>query len=219
MVEPQITKRGSGAAPLVRAISSPALVLSVIVTFVAIAALFHPGPWVPALGLIWLVTTVLVAGALLLAAPPLRPLRERSHLIGRLQWLLKFTISAGLFCLSAFVGAIAGTQVRVDASGLHLDGLQGLMGSLLNIALGVGMFLFLMWLASDIWRLGSSGRLAAIERGMRFVARPWVLPPLSRPLARWLLALTSPAWLTLALVVSAFWTASVLFHQGGLRIG
>jgi hypothetical protein len=197
----------------------PGPVLTIAITVFILTACAAPGEWVTNAAISWLVTTVAVACALLLAARPLTPLRERSHLVGRLGWLVSFMLAAVLLCLSAFVGAIAGAQVRIDQTGLQLGHLGALLRSVLSIAIGGGLFLFFVWLAADVWRLGPDGRLAAIVRGARFVARPWPVPPANQYIRKWILALTSPFWLTIALVGSAAWEASVFFQQGGLTIG
>jgi hypothetical protein len=143
----------------------PGPVLPIAITVFILTACVAPGEWVTNAAISWLVTTVAVACALLLAARPLTPLRERSHLVGRLGWLVSFMLAAVLLCLSAFVGAIAGAQVRIDQTGLQLGHLGALLRSVLSIAIGGGLFLFFVWLAADVWRLGPDGRLAAIVRG------------------------------------------------------
>lgn len=197
----------------------PGPVLTLVMAVVVLAALMAPGDWVGAAAAAWLWTAVSVACALLLAARPLTPLRERSHLVGRLGWLVRFMLAAVLLCLSAFVGAIAGAQVRIDHTGFHFGQVGPLLHSVLSIAMGVGLFLFLAWLAADMWRLGPDDRIESIVRSVRFVVRPWSFPAPGRYLRKWMLAVTSPFWLTIALIGSALWASAVFFQQGGLTIG
>lgn len=220
MIEP--TTEGQSRSPRAvvwEVMLGPGPVLMLVITMVILAALMTPGDWVRTAAVAWLWTTVAVACALLLAALPLSPLRERSHLVGRLGWLVRFMLAAVLLCLSAFVGAIAGAQVRIDQTGLQFGQVSTLLQSVLSFAMGAGLFLFLAWLAADVWRLGPDGRIESIVRGVRFVARPWSFPAPSRYVRKWILALTSPFWLTIALIGSGFWAASVFFQQGGLTIG
>ena len=220
MIEPTPEGQSRGLRAAVwEIVLGPSPVLTLAITAVILAALVAPGDWVEAAAVVWLWTTVIVACVLLLAARPLVPLRERSHLLGRLGWLARFMLAAVLLCLSAFIGAIAGAQVRIDEAGLQFGQMSTLLRSVLNIATGVGLFLFLAWLAADVWRLGPDGRIESIVRGAKLVVRPWSFPAPSRYVRNWILALTSPFWLTTALIGSGFWAASAFFQQGGLTIG
>lgn len=221
MTEP--TTEGWSSRPLSAAwefLLGPGPIMTLAIIGVVVAALVSPGDWVNAAATAWLFTTVIVACVLLLAALPLTPLHTRSHLVLRLGWLAKFMLAAVLLCVSAFIGAIAGTQVRIDQTGLQFGEVSALLQSVLSIAAGLGLFFFLAWLAVDVWRLGQDGRIDSIVRGVKFLARPWwSMPAPSQFVKRWVLALTSPFWITIALVGSGFWTASVFFQQGGLTIG
>lgn len=190
--------------------------LALVSTMIAVTAVLAPGDWVPIVGLSWIIATVVLACVLLVAARPLAPLRERSHLVGRLGWLIRFMLAAVLLCLSAFVGAIAGAQVRMDPSGLQFGQVGTLLRSVLSIAMGGGLFLFLSWLAVDVWRLGPERRLESFCRAMNYAARPWPMPRPNRFVRSWIMALTSPLWLSVALVGSGLWAASALFQQSGL---
>lgn len=194
----------------------PGPVLALVGTAIGIAAIVAPGDWVPIVGVSWIVATVALACVLLLAARPLAPLRERSHLVGRLGWLVRFMLAAVLLCLSAFVGAIAGAQIRIDPGGLQFGQMGTLLRSVLSIAMGGGLFLFLSWLAVDVWRLGPDRRLESICSAMNYVSRPWPIPYPNRFASSWILTLTSPLWLSVALVGSGVWAASAFFQQGGM---
>jgi hypothetical protein len=185
----------------------------------AAAALYFPGSWVATIALVWLASTIVVACGLLLAAAPLTPLRTTSHLLMRLEWLSRFVIAAVLLCVSAFVGSLAGAQVRFDDAGVHLGQTGTLLRSVLSIAIGTGLFLFLIWLAADVWRLGQERRLAAVLRGVGLICHPWPVPPPNPFVVKWVIALTSPFWLTLALLICAGWSATLFFEQGGLTFG
>lgn len=220
MIEPTSEGQSRGPRAVVwEVVLGPGPVLTLAITVVILAALVAPGDWVRAAAVAWIWITVAVACVLLFAARPLTPLRERSHLVGRLGWLVRFMLAAVLLCLSAFVGSIAGAQVRVDETGFQFGQVGALLRSVLSIAMGGGVFIFLAWLAADVWRLGPDGRIESIVRGVRFIAKPWPVQSASRYIRKWILALTSPFWLTIALVGSGVWLAVTFFQQGGLTIG
>ena len=220
MIEHSRNRQGRGPHAITwEVVLGPGSVLTFVITVVIVAALIAPGYWVKAAAAAWLLTTVVVACVLLLTAQPLTPLRERSHLVGRLAWLVKFMLAAVLLCLSAFVGSIAGAQVRIDETGIQFGQVGALLRSVLSIAMGVGLFIFLAWLAADVWRLGPERRIESILRGVRFLAKPWPVKSDRRYIRKWILALTSPFWLTIALVGSGIWEAATFFQQGGLTIG
>ncbi|MEY9954218.1 hypothetical protein [Leifsonia sp. EB34] len=198
---------------------APGPVLTVVVVSVILAAIFSPGEWALGVGRGWLGATVLVALAVLFAAPPLQPLRERSHLIGRIETLAKFLWAAALLCVSSFVGALVGAQVKSDSAGLHIGQTGSLLKTVFLLAVALAGLWFGAGLTLDIWRLGPDGRLGAVSRAIRFTLRPLEPPHLGPIAVRWVLALTSPAWLTVALVSGTAWVTQTALTLAGVRIG
>jgi hypothetical protein len=206
-----------------RSLLTPGPVLTVVAVSVILAAIFSPGDWVLDFGRGWLGATVLVALAVLFAAPPLQPLRERSHLIGRIETLAKFLWAAALLCVSSFVGALVGAQVQSevqsDSAGLHIGHTWSLLKTMFLLAVAFAGLWFGAGITLDVWWLGPDGRVGAVSRAIRFTVRPWKPPQLGSIAVKWVLALTSPAWLTVALVVGTAWLTQTALALAGVRVG
>ncbi|WP_374009117.1 hypothetical protein [Leifsonia sp. LS-T14] len=198
---------------------TPGPVLTVLALSVTLAAIFAPGDWVLDFGRGWLGATVLVALAVLFAALPLQPLRERSHLIGRIETLAKFLWAAALLCVSSFVGALVGAQVQSDSAGLHIGQAGSLLKTVFLLAVALAGLWFGAGITLDIWRLGPDGRVGAVSRAIRFTMQPWKPPQLGSIAIKWVLVLTSPAWLTVALVIGTVWVTQTALALAGVHVG
>lgn len=209
----------SGGLPRWRSFLNPGPLLGLGVAGILFAALSAPGDWVLAVVRVWLCATILVPLGVLLAAPLLPPLRERSHLIGRLQTLAKFLWAAALLCISSFVGALVGAQIQSDSAGLHIGHTVSLLKTVFLLAIAIGGLWFGGGAALDIWRLGPDGRLGAVSRAVKFVARPWTPPAFGLTATKWVHALTSPFWLTAALSAGTIFVVHSVLGLAGVRIG
>lgn len=194
----------SGVRPATSWFLRPPAVLSVV-TVVAAAGAPWWGWWSLSVLLALVVLVAVFAGAALLGASPLTPLRERSHLILRLSWLGRYGTAAALLVLSTFLGALAGTSVSVEGD-LPATGpmLVSLVGEFTRYAVVGGVSVFALWLVIDLHRLGPAGRRAGTERTLRWIGRPFLDKWVHHPaVTRWVDSLTNPVAGSLAILGGA----------------
>ena len=149
-----------------------------------------------AYALFWAIAALVSAVALtvFVGARPLPKLADRSHLLHRLSWLVRYGTGAVLLCVSTFVGGLAGSAVAGGTTASQLEALDHLIGIMGAYAFQIALVLFLGWLAIDMWRLTADLRTAGFTRVATWVGGPDVARATFMPVVeRWAGALSAPA--------------------------
>jgi hypothetical protein len=149
-----------------------------------------------AYALFWAIAALVSAVALTVfaGARPLPRLADRSHLLHRLSWLVRYGTGAVLLCVSTFVGGLAGSAVAGGTTESQLESLNHLIGMVGAYAFQIALVLFLGWLAIDMWRLTADVRTAGFTQFATWVGGPDLARATSMPVVeRWVRALTAPA--------------------------